>query len=256
MAGTVSLDINPLINRLDALKLVQVPFATSLALNAIAKDVRDAEKEEMKKVFNNPVPFTLNSVKIKKYSTKKDLEARLEISDDGAKGNAPADYLLPVIKGGNAYATRFQKSLRAKGVLRAGQFAIPTQSDFLKTNKYGNVRPSMYSDILSDQQAYRSARSSNDLSVKQIIKAGRRSKYRMISTQLSESMKYGGLQPGIYFNTPKAFENNEALLFSISNRPPVVPLKFKFQEVGKVAANKNLSKRFEQALDKAIATGL
>lgn len=255
MAGTVSLDINPLIKRLDALKLVQVPFAASLALNAVAKDVKEAEREEMKRVFDNPVPFTLNSVKIKKYSTKKDLSVRLEISDDGAKGNAPADYLLPVIKGGNAYATRFQKSLRAKGVLRAGQFAIPTQSDFLKTNKYGNVRPSMYSDILSDQQAYRSARSSGDLSVKQIIKAGRRSKYRMISTQLSESMKYGGLQPGIYFNSPKAYENNEALLFSISNSPPVVPLKFKFQEVGKVAANKNLNKRFGQALGKAIATG-
>ena len=255
MAGTVSLDINPLIKRLDALKLVQVPFATSLALNAIAKDVRDAEKEEMKKVFNNPVPFTLNSVKIPKYSTKKDLQVRIQISEDGAKGNAPADYLLPVIKGGNAYATRFQKSLRAKGVLRAGQFAIPTQSDFLKTNKYGNVRPSMYSDILSDQQAYRAARSSQDLSVKQIIKAGRRSKYRMISTQLSESMKYGGLQPGIYFNSPSAFENNEALLFSISNRPPVVPLKFKFQEVGKKVANKNLNRRFGEALGKAIATG-
>ncbi len=255
MAGTVSLDINPLIKRLDALKLVQVPFATSLALNAIAKDVRDAEREEMKKVFNNPVPFTLNSVKIPKYSTKKDLQVRIQISEDGAKGNAPADYLLPVIKGGNAYATRFQKSLRAKGVLRAGQFAIPTQSDFLKTNKYGNVRPSMYSDILSDQQAYRAARSSQDLSVKQIIKAGRRSKYRMISTQLSESMKYGGLQPGIYFNSPRAFENNEALLFSISNRPPVVPLKFKFQEVGKAAANKNLNRRFGEALGKAIATG-
>jgi hypothetical protein len=255
MAGTVSLDINPLINRLDALKLVQVPFATSLALNAVAKDVKEAEREEMKRVFDNPVPFTLNSVRIKKYSTKKDLSVRLEISDDGPKGNAPADYLLPVIKGGNAYATRFQKSLRAKGVLRAGQFAIPTQSDFLKTNKYGNVRPSMYSDILSDQQAYRSARSSGDLSVKQIIKAGRRSKYRMISTQLSESMKYGGLQPGIYFNSPKAYENNEALLFSISNSPPVVPLKFKFQEVGKAAANKNLNKRFGQALGKAIATG-
>ena len=255
MAGTISLDINPLIKRLDALKLVQVPFATSLALNAIAKDIRDAEKEEMKKVFNNPVPFTLNSVKIPKYSTKKDLQVRIQISEDGAKGNAPADYLLPVIKGGNAYATRFQKSLRAKGVLRAGQFAIPTQSDFLKTNKYGNVRPSMYSDILSDQQAYRAARSSQDLSVKQIIKAGRRSKYRMISTQLSESMKYGGLQPGIYFNSPRAFENNEALLFSISNRPPVVPLKFKFQEVGKKVANKNLNRRFGEALGKAIATG-
>lgn len=255
MAETVSLDINPLIKRLDALKLVQVPFATSLALNAIAKDIRDAEKEEMKKVFNNPVPFTLNSVKIPKYSTKKDLQVRIQISEDGAKGNAPADYLLPVIKGGDAYATRFQKSLRAKGVLRAGQFAIPTQSDFLKTNKYGNVRPSMYSDILSDQQAYRAARSSGDLSVKQIIKAGRRSKYRMISTQLSESMKYGGLQPGIYFNSPRAFENNEALLFSISNRPPVVPLKFKFQEVGRTTANKNLNKRFGEALGKAIATG-
>lgn len=255
MAETVSLDINPLIKSLDALKLVQVPFAASLALNAVAKDVKEAEREEMKRVFDNPVPFTLNSVRIKKYSTKKDLEVRLEISDDGPKGNAPADYLLPVITGGNAYATRFQKSLRAKGVLRAGQFAIPTQSDFLKTNKYGNVRPSMYSDILSDQQAYRAARSSQDLSVKQIIKAGRRSKYRIISTELSESMKYGGLQPGIYFNSPKAYENNEALLFSISNRPPVLPSVFKFQQVGKNTANKNLNKRFGESLSKAIATG-
>ena len=43
----------------------QVPFAAAQALNAIAKQVQVAEDQNLKKVLDNPTPFTLRSIGVR-----------------------------------------------------------------------------------------------------------------------------------------------------------------------------------------------
>ena len=57
----------------------QVPFATSLAINNTAKGIQAEQREGMKSRFTIRRAYVLQGVKISKFSTKRDLEAIVEI---------------------------------------------------------------------------------------------------------------------------------------------------------------------------------
>jgi hypothetical protein len=48
MTQPVTFDVNPMLKKVDTIKQVQIPFASSLALNNLAKEVRDNYRSEMK----------------------------------------------------------------------------------------------------------------------------------------------------------------------------------------------------------------
>ena len=247
----VTFDVNPMIKRLDALKAVQVPFATSLALNRIARDARVELREQMKAKFRNPVPFTLNSVYVKS-SSKTDLYAEVGLKEFATKGNPASKYLLPQITGGPAYATRFQKSLRIKGILAPNEYAIPTQSDELRFNRYGNIRPSQYTEILYSLQAFRD--SSAFVYAKNAKKRNAKNKYIARTTAAYNSGT--GPQrfyPGIYAAKKSAIENKESALFWIT-RTPRFQGKFPFTGIAGDYVKRNWNKTFGQALSEAIAS--
>jgi hypothetical protein len=76
--------------KLSALAYKQVPFATVLALTALARDVKIAERHQFDAVLNNPRAFTLNSLVA--VSARKDaLMARVFVKDAQAKYLAPED---------------------------------------------------------------------------------------------------------------------------------------------------------------------
>lgn len=255
---SVTFDVDPMIKRLDALKAVQVPFAASLALNRVAKNARDELRKQMKSTFNNPepVPFTLNSVFIKS-STKSDLRAKVGLKEFAAKGNPASKYLLPQIAGGPAYATRFQKSLRFKRILEKDEYAIPTQSDYLRRDKkYGNVTPGQYTQILYGLQAFRD---SSAFSYQKHSKSKKQVGYEAITTRYyneNRGSKLGdnrGLYPGIYLRTKRAIEDKESALFWITKTPIFQP-KFPLVEIASNRVRKDWDKEFGKALAEAIAT--
>lgn len=245
----VVFDVNPLIKRLDAVKAVQVPFATSLAINRVAKIAREELRSEMRAKFDNPVPFTLNSVYIKS-STKTNLYAEVGLKEFAPKGNPASKYLLPQITGGPAYATRFQKSLRYKGLMAPNEYAIPTQSDMLKLNQYGNIRPSQYTEILYDLAAFRD---SSAFAYKKNA-SKRRSKTRYVA-RTTAAYNSGGprnFYPGIYAVGPKVPREDQALFWF--TRTPQNQAKFPLLDIAGGAVRKSWSKEFGRALAEAIAT--
>lgn len=245
----VTFDVNPMIKRLDALKAVQVPFATSLALNRIARDARVELREQMKAKFRNPVPFTLNSVYVKS-SSKTDLYAEVGLKEFATKGNPASKYLLPQITGGPAYATRFQKSLRIKGILAPNEYAIPTQSDYLKLNQYGNVRPSQYTQILYSLQAFRD---SSAFVYRKNAKKKNAYRYLARTTAAYNSSGPRNFYPGIYYDDDRAFDDKESALFWIT-RTPRFQGKFPFTGIAGDYVRKNWDKEFGRALAEAIAS--
>jgi len=247
----ITFDVNPMVRRLDAIKAVQVPFAASLALNRVARDARKELREQMKAKFRNPVPFTLNSVYVKS-STKSNLAAEVGLKEFATKGNPASKYLLPQITGGPAYATRFQKALRIKGILAPNEYAIPTQSDELRFNQYGNIRPSQYTEILYSLQAFRD--SSAFVYAKNAKKRNAKNKYIARTTAAYNSGK--GPQrfyPGIYTTKKSAIENKESALFWIT-RTPQFQGKFPFTGIAGDYVRKNWDKEFGRALAEAIAS--
>lgn len=113
---SVKSDVRALSKKLDALARKQLPFATAQALNATAEQVRDAQRENMRKVLDKPTPFTLNSVSIKRAS-KSNPVALVYV-----KSIAVA-YLLPYEIGG-------KNKLNSRALIKpVGQ----------KVNQYGNL---------------------------------------------------------------------------------------------------------------------
>lgn len=249
----ITFDVNPMVRRLDAIKAVQVPFAASLALNRVARDARKELREQMKAKFRNPVPFTLNSVYVKS-STKSNLAAEVGLKEFATKGNPASKYLLPQITGGPAYATRFQKALRANSILAPNEYAIPTQSDYLRLNQYGNIRPSQYTEILYSLQAFRD--SSAFVYAKNAKKRRMKYGYTARTTRAYQNEDNPRLKkffPGIYTTNPKAIENKESALFWIT-RTPQFQGKFPFTGIAGDYVRKNWDKEFGRALAEAIAS--
>lgn len=148
-----------LIGKINELQRVQIPKAGSIALNQAVYKASQELKSQAQSIFNNPVPFTVNSFLYKK-STTEQLEAKIFIRDQAPKGNAPAQYLLPQIYGGRHYPTRFQGALlntvvenatgRNVQVGQRGKIMIPNlRSPKTRTNAYGNMTPGQYTQILS-----------------------------------------------------------------------------------------------------------
>ena len=97
----------------------QVPFATAMAINAVAVKVQAAEKESMQKTFDRPTPFTVNSVAVKK-ATKATRTATVYIRPVAAK------YLEPYAEGGPQ-------------VLPGTSRAVLNPKDAGLLNKYGGI---------------------------------------------------------------------------------------------------------------------
>ena len=249
MTQPVTFDVNPMLKKVDTIKQVQIPFASSLALNNLAKEVRDNYRSEMKQRFRNPVPFTLNGMYIK-ASSKNNLYVEIGLKEFATKGNPTSKYLLPQIQGGRPYMTRFQKALRQKGILAPNEIAIPTQSDYLRRNQYGNVMPSQYTEILYSLQAFRDSSAFTYRREAKRVRAARQYKARTTAAFNSSRNRY---YPGIYLDDEMARQTIDSALFWIT-RQRNLPPKFPFIPLGAAYAQKNWNRTFGKALAQAIAT--
>lgn len=149
-----------LLGPINELVKVQLPRATTTALSQALFKTRKRLQDEARTVFNAPVPFTINSFLYEKpVQVKDEIRARVFVRDDSPKGNAPSRYLNPQIRGGPAYVTRFQRSLlntvvtqidgRQTQAAQRGTLLRPSASDRVRRNRYGNMAPSQYNQILS-----------------------------------------------------------------------------------------------------------
>ena len=90
---SVRSNIDEFARQLTAQAQRQLQFAAAQAINALAKDVIDAERKNMATVLDRPTPFTLGSVR-RLPATKANLRATVFVMDTAAK------YLEPYEEGG------------------------------------------------------------------------------------------------------------------------------------------------------------
>ena len=97
----------------------QVPFATSVAINNTAKGIQTVQREGMKRRFTIRRAYVLQGVKINKFSTKRDLEAVIEI-------DPTREFLFKFEEGG---------TVRPRGT----RFAVPDEVRRTKTGVVSRV---------------------------------------------------------------------------------------------------------------------
>lgn len=247
MAGLVNVrqvadSLTPYLQRLTN---EQHPFAMSMALNATAFGVRQDLQADMRRVFDNPVKWTLGGVRYSK-ATKKALTATVFIAEDGGKGIAPAKYLLAQVEGGQRRAKRMERALQAKGLLPAGWYAVPSRDLALDAN--GNVKGGLVTRILSQLGAFGEVGYTANRVTKKQARSSPGRKFKKSSSFFSVAPGGKG-QPGIYQITPAGLR-----VVFIYVRSARYVQRFKLDDLAERHAIKRFPGEYEKAMNKALET--
>lgn len=249
----LEIDVSGLTRKLNDFEKRQFPFALSQALNRTAEKAQAAATAGMK-VFDQPVPFTMKSVFIRrttKAQFKTGLFAEVFLRDEATKGTPPVKYLEPEVKGGGRRRKRFERALQAEGIMGPNEWAVPSRA--LKLNQYGNVSAGMISSILSQLEA----------SPDSLQNITRRSKQRLRKQgkRLYFTPRPGSkLQPGVYVRAgrrPKSGGDPRGVrpvLLFVSDVPSYRP-RYQFYEIVTKVHVTQFAQTFHAELARAIATG-
>lgn len=210
-----------------------VPYATATALTRTAQYAAKTElPAEMRKVFSNPVAYTLNALRIEP-ATKDTLSARVMVKTE-ASGIAPEKFLLPEVEGGERKHKRLENALRYAGVLRATQFAVPGTG--LPLDAAGNVRGSDVRTILTALQGLRGGVGA---------KGQRAGKGRKLANDLFVGKPRGGDRPdGIWRREGSRIR----ALFVFTDQAPSYSQRLDFSGVVQRVALDRFRPEFEKAL--------
>lgn len=244
-----------LIRELDVFAKVQVPFAAALAVNRIATQVRQDLQHEILDSFTYVSAFTYKSPMQRHLATKAEPWTEVFIRDEAGKGNAPADYLLPQIKGGLVHQTRFQQRLKSELDGYNGRYMIPMISPSnpaVKYNSIGRMQASQYVEAAYGIRAMESVRASM-----------RPGKYRTEGSYvyvpyvggrnaLAKQMRALGKgripKPGIY----RMMGSTPVQVFKQLERVPTVQKRFDFAYAAQISVEKNAGRLFDEALAQAM----
>jgi hypothetical protein len=131
----------------------QVPFALKNALNKTAEWGQTDVRREMRKVFDRPTPWTLNSLRIK-YASKTNLQAELAFKDKNS-AESSRSLVEPHVFGGKRHFKGMEARLRGIGLLPAGWNAVPGAA--AKLDGYGNMSRGQITQMLNVLGTYTEA---------------------------------------------------------------------------------------------------
>jgi len=216
-------------------KLLSKERIRKVLLNAINDtgrlDVKPAIQEEMKKVFDRPTPYTLNSVYTRLNSS--DMSVDIGLKEWGDKGTAASEYLKPQIFGGSRPMKRSEKYL--------GSYYVPGAG--ARLNQYGNIPGSQITQILSALKAFPEVGYlANVTDRSKGRRKGRIRNFFMIKNP------GGNLHPGVY----EKMANGSIKCILIFVRSPSYQVRLRWFEVIRDSFLKNVQHRFNQSFDRAF----
>lgn len=200
------------------------------ALDATAFDMREGLQNNMKKVFDEPTSFTLNSLKVTKTKNH-NMEAYVWLKDPERMSE---HYLLPQILGGVRKTKGFERAL---GDTRL----FPAKG--LKLTKAGNISRGLITQVLSalgfaeQHQGYQANRTE---------KSAKRNRKR----QKDYVYLYNGsgkLPPGIYQRSGVKGRGLKPIMLEGHQDKSVTPL-FEFYKVSELIANERFPYHFNRLL--------
>lgn len=251
MEYSVQGDVAEITQHLTGISQKQVPFATALALTRTAKFVQAKIREEMPRVFDRPTRYTLNSTFVEP-ARKGKLWAQVKIKDDptGA-GTLPINYLAPGIYGGSRKRKGFERRLISAGKMPPNRYAVPASGADL--DAYGNIKPSLLVQILSDLQAQFDPTQNTTARSKQRRLRSRTRRATFFFSTWPPSQKTSHLAPGIYRRTHLGFGTaiKPVLIFVSRNR---YRSRLKFFQIADQVARSRFKVEFAMAMRQALAT--
>lgn len=168
-----------------------LPLAVAKATTFAAEAAQAALKDEMRRVFDRPTDFTVNSVYIT-VATVANPVAKVWLRDDERKGVPPVRYLRPQIEGGSRVPKSSERQLRP--MMGNNAYAIPADKAML--DGHGNLPGGTWMQILSQLRMQRDPKQ-NETEASRKRRRKRMAKGANIN-EFFTPRPGSGLRPGVY----------------------------------------------------------
>lgn len=212
----------------------EIPFALARALTWTAKNVREAEQAEMRRVFDRPTRYTMNYFAIVP-ATKRSLVASIE-----PKAYLKRHRFLEVqVTGGRRPAKRLETRLREVGAIGTGDFVVPGKD--ARLDRYGNMSTGQVSQIMSE------IRASTDPNQNVTARSKKRSRRRRGRIFV---LRRGAQAFAIAERRGRTLK----ILLAVT-RAPHYRMRFDFFGVAKRTADNRIAPNFDRSFDMVIKAG-
>lgn len=216
MTFAVTSNMDQVMDRFERVSSRQLPFALAVSLTRTALDVRAAEVNTMKRVFDRPTPFTLNAFQVRP-ATKANLVAVVEQKPDTGR----KDWLKRQAFGGPRTSTALERLLAMRLPL-PGVLAALLPADNARLDRYGNWSNAQRNEVLAAIGAMRD--SASNRSARSLKRKKNPSKFFVPSS---------GLPPAIYERTARG--QLKVILAFTASAPTYTP-RFPFHQVAESTA--------------------
>lgn len=247
--------------QLNAFQRKQIPFATRLTLNALARTSKlDVDKQILRKI-DRPRSYTKRMMRVQS-ANKTTLTARVKVKDTATvtkRGQRGPDQVLGhLFKGGTRQSKGMEVLLRRRGLLRPDRYVVPGEGAPL--DKHGNVEAGLIIKLLSFFQAFNESGFRANADAKGRAKIGRSfarkrkvkdAEFFIVSDRGKSKSK---LHPGIWarFKFAKGVAVKPILMFVRTPfyRRPVINL----EKTANKVIERDISNEFNVAIRRALAT--
>lgn len=230
-------------------------FAAMNTLNTMAFDSQRLIREEMRRKFDKPLPYTIQATRVTK-ATKRDLRAQVYVKDrlDAGKGTPPEYFLLPQIDGGERRQKRHEIALQRIGVLPAGWRIVPGEAADL--DAAGNMKRGQIVQILSYFRAFgeQGYRANSTTKTRARLRRGGKNRYGkayFVAYPGRERTRH--LTPGVYMRQYSAFGSALRPVMIFVRTARYSP-RIDWWGIQRRYFQRNFAAEFERELDRALRT--
>jgi hypothetical protein len=227
----------------------QIPYATSRAINAVAKAIEDEQRKTIGAKFDRPKAQTVRATFVLR-SNKNNLTATVGLKDRG-RGVPAAEYLAPNI-GKNGRIPRNPKRseymLRTAGILPSGLFTVPGKE--ARLDAFGNMSRGQIVQILGYFRTFgNSPLNTKRMNVtdKYRAKAAKQQRQYFVVPVSDRKLK---LYPGIWQEKP---DRTLAPILMFVSRP-VYNAVYDFYGSGRQVVNSRFDEEFNKYWRQSVST--
>lgn len=267
---SVKADVKEVTRWLTDIEKRQIPFAVMNALNTMMFGARKELIKEIGDKLDRPTRYTLNATQVQK-ATKKNWAARVWIKDNDStdiesarRGNTPANFLLPHIRGGPRNVKGFEKQMIAAGMMPPGYYVTPGSG--AKIDAFGNWSNGELKMLLAYFGAFGrfsgDTKNTTDKKKESLRRGGTRKSKGRVKYGVSYFIAYPGrdgrakhLFPGIYRKTYIA-EGVTSLdmIVRFVKRRPQYSVRVDFEGVQQRYVRKHFKAEFAKEIKRAITS--
>jgi hypothetical protein len=231
-------------------------FATVAAMNKSLEWAETDVRREMRRVFDNPTPWVLNSLRMR-YATTREPVVRLAFKDRNSVESSRT-MVEPHVYGGQRHFKAMEARLMGIGLLPAGYNVVPGAA--ARLNGFGNMSQGQISQILNVLGAYTESgfNKANLNTIKRLAKGGLKgSQYGQygfvywVNRVGNPDPRTRHLQPGVYQRVKTGLGSTLKPVLIFVKRANYKP-RLDFYGIAKRTVNE----RFASEFDKAFALEL